>query len=80
MAVNKNAAKYATVGSGKEFWNVWRERDDSDDEVRACVNKTLDRTQKDALFAGEFAGARAHFSELETDGGREITEQDKCIF
>lgn len=27
MAVNKNAAKYATVGSQSKFWNVWKESD-----------------------------------------------------
>ena len=27
VATNKNAVKYATVGTGKKFWNVWREQD-----------------------------------------------------
>lgn len=27
MATNKNAVKYATTGSPKKFWNVWREQD-----------------------------------------------------
>ena len=27
MAVNKNAAKYATVGTQSKFWNVWKEID-----------------------------------------------------
>lgn len=27
VAINKNAVKYATVGTGKKFWNVWREQD-----------------------------------------------------
>lgn len=27
MAVNKNGAKYATVGSQSKFWNVWKESD-----------------------------------------------------
>ena len=26
VATNKNAVKYATVGTGKKFWNVWREQ------------------------------------------------------
>ncbi len=27
VATNKNSIKYATTGSGKNFWNVWREQD-----------------------------------------------------
>ena len=27
VATNKNAVKYATVKTGKKFWNVWREQD-----------------------------------------------------
>lgn len=27
VASNKNKVKYATVGTGKNFWNVWREQD-----------------------------------------------------
>ena len=28
MATNKNAVKYATVGTPKKFWSVWKEQDD----------------------------------------------------
>jgi len=27
VATNKNAVKYATAGSGKDFWNIWHEQD-----------------------------------------------------
>ena len=27
MATNKNAAQYATCGTGEKFWSVWREQD-----------------------------------------------------
>ena len=27
VATNKNAVKYATIGTGKKFWNIWREQD-----------------------------------------------------
>lgn len=29
MATNKNAVKYATTGTPKKFWNVWKEEDES---------------------------------------------------
>lgn len=27
LATNKNSAKYATAGAGKDFWSIWREQD-----------------------------------------------------
>ena len=29
LATNKNAVKYATAGTPKKFWNVWKEQDDA---------------------------------------------------
>ena len=79
LAVNKNAAKYATAGTPKEFWSVWRELEDAGDAVDACVNESLSNGDKDALFAGEFASARPHFDAL--DGvRRRSTPQDECLY
>ena len=61
LAVNKNEAKYATVGTSKEFWSVWDELEDAERDVNACINKALSSRDKDALFSGEFASARSHF-------------------
>ena len=36
MATNKNSAKYATCGTGKNFWCVWKEQDNE------LCNKALD--------------------------------------
>ena len=75
LAVNKNEAKYATVGTAKEFWSVWDELEDAERDVNACINKVLADRDKDALFSGEFASARSHFDALE----RLVTEQDRCL-
>ena len=75
LAVNKNEAKYATVGTAKEFWSVWDELEDAERDVNACINKALADRDKDALFSGEFASARSHFDALE----RLVTEQDRCL-
>ena len=29
MATNKNAVKYATAGTPKKFWNVWKEQNEA---------------------------------------------------
>ncbi len=80
LAVNKNAAKYATVGTSKAFWSVWREVEDAERDVNACINKALSDRDQDALFSGEFALARPHFDALARDGDRLVTEQDKCLY
>ena len=79
LAVNKNSARYATVGASKEFWSIWREHEDSGDAVNACINKTLSNADKDALFSGEFASARRHFDDL-GNTRREATPQDECLY
>ena len=79
LAVNKNSARYATVGASKEFWSIWREHEDSGDAVNACINKTLSSADKDALFSGEFASARRHFDDL-GNTRREATPQDECLY
>lgn len=39
LAITKNEASYATTGTPKEFWAVWREKEESfEEEVAACVN------------------------------------------
>ena len=79
LAVNKNEAKYATVGTSKEFWSVWDELEDAERDVNTCINKALSSRDKDALFSGEFASSRSHFDALERSGDRLVTEQDRCL-
>ncbi|MDE0506806.1 MAG: type I restriction endonuclease, partial [Candidatus Poribacteria bacterium] len=77
MGINKNDARYATVGTEQKFWSLWREKEDSEKDVEQIVNAPLQEETKDALFSGDFAAARRYFDEL---GAREITEQDRAIY
>ena len=43
MATNKNAVKYATTGTPKKFWNVWKEQDTAFLEA-ALAKYVIDRT------------------------------------
>ncbi len=79
LAINKNEAKYATVGTSKAFWSIWDEMEDSTHAVNASINKSLSAEDKDALFRGDFALAQPHFAALESTGDRLVTEQDKCL-
>jgi type I restriction enzyme R subunit len=43
MATNKNAVKYATAGTPKKFWNIWKE---SDEEL---INRQFLKLQRDRI-------------------------------
>ena len=77
MGINKNDARYATVGTEQKFWSLWREKEDSEKDVEQIVNTPLTEETKNALFSGDFAAARRYFEEL---GTRQITEQDRAIY
>lgn len=79
LAVNKNAAQYATAGTPKKFWGVWKEQEDKSTDVDKGVNTALNDDTKTLLFSGEFAAARPFFDALEAEGKRLVTEQDNAI-
>ena len=80
LGINKNAAQYATTGTPKKFWGVWNELEDKDSDIADSINKPLDEDQKRKLFAGDYKAARPYFDELEAQGPRLVTEQDKAIY
>jgi len=80
LAVNKNEARYATAGTPKQFWAVWKELKDKDDDVIRVVNARLTNEQKERLFKGDFASARSYFEEQEGEGQRLVTGQDKALY
>ena len=77
MSINKNDARYATVGTEQKFWSLWREKEDSERDVEQVVNRPLKEETKNDLFTGDFTAARRYFDEL---GARQITEQDRAIY
>jgi len=79
LGVNKNAARYATVGTPAKFWSLWKERQDKEKAVAESIHRALPDEVKDSLFSGEFIAARRFFDALEAEGEREITEQDWAI-
>lgn len=80
VGLNKNAARYATVGSAAKFWSVWKELRDTEEAVTETVNRPLTPDQKQRLFSGVFAPTRRHFDALEAEGSRIVTEQDRTLF
>lgn len=79
LAVSKNAAKYATTGTSKNFWAIWRDEKDADKEIYKLINKPLSSEKKDKLFQSRFKYVRTYFEELEKED-REVTEQDRALY
>lgn len=80
MAVNKNAARFATAGTAARFWGIWKELRDREDDAARAVNTPLSSDNKDRLFSGDFAASRNFFDDLESEGGRLVTEQDRALY
>lgn len=85
LAVSPNDALYATTGTAKKFWSIWREEEEPGHEgsfeaaVHARINRPLDRRVADRLYGwrDEARRIRAHFRDL---GERLPCSQDRLIY
>lgn len=80
IGINKNAAKYATTGSSSRFWSIWHELHDDEKAVQPFIDRKMSEKEKDDLFSGDFAYARRFFDQMEAEGPRETTEQDRALY
>ena len=80
IGMNRNEARYATVGTSHKFWQIWRDEEDTDKAIGPLVNRVLTVEEKDAVFSDDFAGARAYFDAMATEGDRTVTEQDRTVY
>ncbi len=80
IAVSKNEAKYATVGTPARFWSVWKEEFSESDaaDLKKRVHIPLSESQIDRILAsGEAWGReRASYGSLE----RQVTPQDRALY
>lgn len=81
LAVAKNEAKYATVGTAAKFWSVWKEVLDGaeEDKIREAATLPLSDEQIDRMFSRRdpvVREAEASYGKLE----RQITEQDRALY
>lgn len=80
MVMNRVEARYATVGTPRQFWQTWRDEDDRDEMISPLVNRSLTTAEAAAVFSGDFAFARPHFEALAAEGPRAISAQDRTIY
>lgn len=84
LAVHEN--KYATTGTPKEFWGVWKENYPGETEQNTheahlewLKNHPLSTGEKDLLFSERFRYVRQHFDALEREVVG-VTEQDRLLY
>lgn len=80
IGMNRNEARYATVGTPRKFWQTWRDEEDTDEAIAPFANRVLTAAEKDAIFSGDFAGARGYFDAMAAEGERAVTAQDRTVF
>jgi type I restriction enzyme R subunit len=79
IGMNRNEARYATVGTPRKFWQTWRDEEDTDEAIAPFANRVLAAAEKDAIFSGDFVDARAYFDAMAAEGDRAVTAQDRTV-
>jgi len=80
LGLSPNDCKYGTTATPAKFWSVWKERGNIEQEVERIVSTTLSSEQKAKLFSGVFADCRGYFEQLESQGERNVREQDRILY
>ncbi len=78
LAVNKNEAKYATVGTEAKFWAVWKSREDIDAILQSLISESLETIQKERV-GRDFVREQRAFYDVESSG-RTVSEQDRALY
>lgn len=80
VTMNRQEARYATVGTPAKFWQGWRDAEDKDETIHGFANRQLSDDEANAVFSGDFADARPYFDEMLAQGERSVTGQDRTIY
>lgn len=80
LSLSVNAAMYATTGTSKEFWSVWKEQgNDWKADLQVIKNTPLPDDEKTILFNERYKYVRAHF-DLSEQEEQLVTEQDMLLY
>ncbi len=80
ISLNRSEARYATVGTRRQFWQSWRDEEDTDEAIAPLANRDLTPAEKDAIFSGDFSTARTYFKAMAEGGKRAVTVQDRTVY
>lgn len=78
LALARDKAEYATTGTPRKFWSVWREGG-LDDEVRTRIEKPMPGDTLDRLLTGPFELVGKEFRSILAQG-RAVYEQDRLVY
>nr|VFK43294.1 MAG: type I restriction enzyme, R subunit [Candidatus Kentron sp. TC] len=80
IAINRDTARFGTIGTPARFWSVWKEPNDAD--TRGALMESTRRVStpriEELLFSGDFAPSREFFAEAGEE--REISGQAEAIY
>ncbi|MGE3335901.1 MAG: type I restriction endonuclease subunit R [Rhodospirillaceae bacterium] len=79
LSMKRQEARYATVGTQRKFWQLWRDEEDRDEDILRVINRPLTTAEKATVFSGDFTEARVFFDELAAAGDRAISAQDRLV-
>lgn len=80
MSMKRQEGRYATVGTPRKFWQIWRDEEDCDEDISTVINRPLTDEEKAAVFSGDLTDARSFFDQLQAGGNRAVSEQDRLIY
>ncbi|MBW9267388.1 MAG: HsdR family type I site-specific deoxyribonuclease [Candidatus Thiodiazotropha sp. (ex. Lucinisca nassula)] len=87
MATSVNTMLYATVGTPRKFWSLWKEGGQHEQAVHAAANTRLPEDVEAKVFAPReaenadgFSQARRYFAEMREAGDRLPTAQDRMLW
>ncbi len=82
LAIAQNSAQYATTGTDKKFWAVWKEPDPItfDAELHALINIAPAHAQTTKLLSWRAPAEQAQIRQLWTAGERQVSAQDRILY
>lgn len=79
LGLNKNEARYATIGTPARFWSKWKE-EVADSELLPLLEKPLPQRIKASLFDIAFQELGVRQDPEPYVVGRQVTEQDRTLY
>jgi type I restriction enzyme, R subunit len=82
LAIAQNSAQYATTGTAKEFWAVWKEENPAsfDAELHRIINIPPAHAQTEKLLAWRAPAEQEQIKQLWAAGERQVSDQDRTLY
>ncbi|MEQ8287869.1 HsdR family type I site-specific deoxyribonuclease [Thalassospira sp.] len=78
LSISNTDGRYATTGTPKKFWALWRDEEISDERFVAIKNRELSEAERDLIFADRPAHVRRYFEVL-WSAEQLPTDQDRLL-